>query len=69
MNTIALRLISWYQRVLSPYWLSACRFEPTCSHYASEAIRRHGVARGGWLAVKRLARCRPLGGRGYDPVP
>jgi hypothetical protein len=46
-----------------------CRFEPTCSHYAHEAITKHGAFRGSWLALRRLSRCRPGGGLGYDPVP
>lgn len=64
--TLAIRL---YQRSVSPYLPSACRYSPTCSQYSEEAIHRHGVLKGGWLGLKRLARCRPLGGRGYDPVP
>jgi putative membrane protein insertion efficiency factor len=46
-----------------------CRFTPTCSHYASEALQKHGLIKGGWLTVKRVSRCRPGGGSGYDPVP
>ncbi|MGA2210633.1 MAG: membrane protein insertion efficiency factor YidD [Acidimicrobiales bacterium] len=49
--------------------LSPCRFEPSCSEYAAEAVAEHGAARGTWLTLRRLSRCRPLGGRGYDPVP
>jgi putative membrane protein insertion efficiency factor len=62
-------LIGAYRRSISPSLGPACRFEPTCSHYAHEAIERHGAIRGVWLAARRLLRCRPLGGRGYDPVP
>ena len=65
----AVRVISAYQHVVSPYWPSACRYEPTCSHYAQEAVSRHGLLRGGWLSLRRLARCRPFGGYGPDPVP
>ena len=73
MKTSLLAVIGVYQRYVSPglYVLvgPACRFQPTCSHYAFEAIERHGAARGAWLAVRRLARCRPGGGSGFDPVP
>lgn len=62
-------LILLYQATISPLLPDVCRYRPTCSRYAYEAIDRHGALRGGWLAVKRLARCRPGGGRGYDPVP
>ncbi len=61
--------ISGYQRFLSPLLGGHCRFEPSCSRYAREAIERHGPLRGGWLAARRLVRCRPGGGAGHDPVP
>jgi hypothetical protein len=66
---VLVSLVRGYQIAVSPWLGPACRFEPSCSHYAAEAIERHGVGRGSWLAVKRLSRCRPLGGCGYDPVP
>jgi uncharacterized protein len=62
-------LIGAYQLLISPLLLPACRFEPSCSHYAQEAIAAHGVLRGIVLTLKRLARCHPWGGSGYDPVP
>jgi uncharacterized protein len=58
-----------YQVTLSPLIGGGCRFTPTCSAYAAEAIRTHGAARGLWLALKRVARCQPWGGFGHDPVP
>jgi len=58
-----------YQFVLSPLLPSSCRFYPTCSHYSYEAIEKYGVLKGGWLSIKRLARCQPLCKGGYDPVP
>ncbi len=62
-------LIRVYQLVVSPWIPAACRFTPTCSTYAREAIERYGARRGGWFALRRLARCHPWGGHGYDPVP
>jgi putative membrane protein insertion efficiency factor len=64
-----LLLIKFYQVVISPVLGPKCRFTPTCSQYAAEALKKHGVLKGGWLAVKRISRCRPGGGTGYDPVP
>jgi hypothetical protein len=69
MRGIALRLIRFYQHSMSPYWPGSCRYSPTCSHYADEAITTHGLLKGGWLTAKRLGRCQPWGGEGYDPVP
>ncbi len=62
-------LIRAYQLLISPLLLPSCRFEPSCSHYAQEAIATHGAARGTLLALLRLLRCHPWGGSGYDPVP
>lgn len=62
-------LLRCYQYTLSAFFGPACRFEPSCSHYAIEAIRGHGALAGGWLAVTRVLRCNPWGGSGYDPVP
>lgn len=61
--------IRLYQLTLSPWLGRQCRYEPTCSHYAHEAIERFGARRGVWLAMRRLARCHPWGRSGYDPVP
>jgi putative membrane protein insertion efficiency factor len=58
-----------YKRWISPMLPNACRFVPTCSEYAMEAVERHGALRGSWLAVTRLLRCHPLARAGYDPVP
>lgn len=65
----AILLIRVYQWVLSPWLGPACRYEPSCSHYAAQAIDRHGLLRGSALAARRLARCHPLGASGFDPVP
>jgi putative membrane protein insertion efficiency factor len=62
-------LIKGYQNFISPILPSSCRYTPTCSHYAVEALQTHGLLKGGWLAAKRIASCNPWGGSGYDPVP
>ncbi len=62
-------LIRGYQRLLSPLLPPSCRFHPSCSQYALEAIHRHGALKGSWLAVRRLARCHPFNAGGFDPVP
>jgi putative membrane protein insertion efficiency factor len=69
VRAVLLGLIRLYQLTLSPWLGRGCRYEPTCSHYAAEAIERFGVLRGVWLAVKRIGRCHPWGSSGYDPVP
>ena len=61
--------IRFYQRSISPLFPPASRFPPTCSQYAIEAIDKHGPVKGLWLAIKRISRCHPWGGSGYDPVP
>jgi len=62
-------LIKLYQWMVSPLLGAKCRFTPTCSNYALEAFKKYGVFKGFWLTVKRISRCHPLGGHGYDPVP
>jgi putative membrane protein insertion efficiency factor len=64
-----LLLIKIYQTVISPFTPATCRFQPTCSHYAKEALEKHGFWKGGALAMKRIFSCHPWGGSGYDPVP
>ena len=61
--------IRFYQKFISPLLPPACRYTPTCSQYAIEAIKKHGPIKGTWLAIKRILRCNPWGGKGYDPVP
>lgn len=61
--------IKFYRVAISPMKPACCRFTPTCSQYALEALRRHGAFRGSWLAIRRILRCHPWGGSGYDPVP
>ena len=62
-------LIRGYQWLVSPWLGPCCRYQPSCSGYATEALDRHGAMRGSWLALRRLSRCHPMGGSGYDPVP
>lgn len=69
LRTLVWWLIRFYQLTLSSLMGRRCRFEPSCSHYAQEAVLRFGVWRGGWLAARRVARCGPFGGSGFDPVP
>ena len=61
-------VVRFYQLALSP-WFGRCRYQPTCSQYAIEALEKHGLLRGSWLALKRILRCHPWGGCGWDPVP
>lgn len=61
--------IEFYRRFISPLTPPSCRFTPTCSQYAIEALRKHGPVKGLWLAIRRILRCHPWGGSGYDPVP
>ena len=69
MKRLGLALIRGYQRLLSPILGSRCRYYPTCSDYAYEAVDLHGLFKGSLLAARRLGRCNPVGGEGYDPVP
>ncbi|MEW6525673.1 MAG: membrane protein insertion efficiency factor YidD [Spirochaetota bacterium] len=69
MVTIPVVLIKLYKLVISPVLPNACRFYPTCSQYAIEALTRHGLFKGGFLSVKRILRCHPFCDGGYDPVP
>ena len=64
-----LLLVRFYQYCISPFTPPSCRFTPTCSQYAVEALRKYGPNKGIWLTIKRLSRCHPWGGSGYDPVP
>jgi|TARA_B100000780_G_scaffold64521_1_gene42236 putative membrane protein insertion efficiency factor len=72
-KNILVFIIIGYQRLVSPYFPSSCRFDPTCSHYAKEAIQTHGVFKGTYLSVSRIIKCHPIkllgGSEGYDPVP
>lgn len=68
-GTVLIAPIRFYQLCISPLMPPACRYVPTCSNYAIQAIRKHGPVKGAWLAAKRLASCGPWGGSGYDPVP
>lgn len=69
LTALMILLIRIYQRCVSPMLGQNCRFVPTCSQYAVEALRRHGPLKGGWLTIRRILRCHPWGGSGFDPVP
>lgn len=69
LQHLLLALIRLYQLALSPFVGNQCRFSPTCSHYAHEAIAQHGAIKGAWLAVRRIGRCHPWHPGGHDPVP
>lgn len=67
--SILIGFVRFYQMAISPLYPATCRYTPTCSQYMIEAIKEHGVLRGAWLGLKRIGRCHPWGGSGYDPVP
>lgn len=69
MRSLLIGLIKAYQYLISPFLGPSCRFHPTCSHYAIEAISEHGVLKGGYLSVRRIIKCHPLHEGGHDPVP
>lgn len=66
---LMLLIVRFYRACISPLFPPSCRYTPTCSEYALQAIRKYGPFKGGWLALKRILRCNPWGGSGYDPVP
>jgi len=69
LQFIVLLPVYFYRYSISPLIAPRCRYTPTCSEYAIEAVKKHGVIKGGWLAIKRISSCHPWGGSGYDPVP
>jgi len=69
MKHVFIALVRFYQLAISPYFPARCRYQPTCSAYAIESLGKHGAIKGGWLALKRIGRCHPWGGSGFDPVP
>ncbi len=69
MSRLLILFVRLYQYCLSPFLPASCRFTPTCSYYAVQALERHGAARGCWLAIRRIARCHPGCAGGHDPVP
>ena len=69
VSTPFILLIKGYQRILSPWLGNACRYTPTCSQYGIQAFKKHGPIKGFWLTAKRISKCHPWGGHGFDPVP
>ena len=69
LQFIVLLPVYFYRYSISPLIAPRCRYTPTCSEYTIEAVKKHGVIKGGWLAIKRISSCHPWGGSGYDPVP
>ncbi len=69
MKRILMMLVKFYRKFISPMRQPCCRFMPTCSQYALEALEKYGAVKGSWLAIKRILRCNPLCKGGYDPVP
>lgn len=69
LKGIAITLVKFYQAAIRPLLPNACRYTPSCSAYSIEAIQKYGALKGGWLGLKRILRCHPWGGHGYDPVP
>jgi len=68
-SNLLIGVVRFYRTAISPWTPAACRYTPTCSAYAQEALERHGAGRGSWLALRRICRCHPWGGHGFDPVP
>ncbi len=69
IKQIMIAMIKFYQKCISPIMPNVCRYKPSCSEYFIEALKIHGVWKGSWLGIKRILRCHPWGGFGYDPVP
>ncbi|MDF2903822.1 MAG: hypothetical protein K0S25_1460 [Bacillus sp. (in: firmicutes)] len=69
LSKMVIKIIRFYQIVISPLKPPSCRFYPTCSHYGIEAVQRHGAIKGGWLTIKRILKCQPFHPGGMDPVP
>lgn len=69
VRTALMALVRFYRAAISPWTPAACRYDPTCSAYMLEALEKHGALRGGWMGTRRIMRCHPWGGSGYDPVP
>lgn len=68
MSHIAIGAVLFYRYLISPYLSPSCRYQPTCSQYALDALRKYGFIKGSWLAIRRISRCHPWGGQGCDPV-